>query len=124
MGELSAETLQKKKIRGYIADGGCRDLEFINKIDFPVWSKFYTPKDVVAYWKPTKFEQTIKIDDVEIHNGDYVMADIDGIVIIPQEKVIDILEKSEKLINTESQVRKAIREGMDPQEAYIKYSVF
>ena len=66
----------------------------------------------------------IKIDDVEIHNGDYVMADIDGIVIIPQEKVIDILEKSEKLINTESQVRKAIREGMDPQEAYIKYSVF
>ena len=57
-------------------------------------------------------------------NGDYVMADIDGVVIIPQDKVIDILEKSEKLINTESQVRKAIREGMDPQEAYIKYSVF
>ena len=71
MGELSAETLQKKNIRGYIADGGCRDLEFINKIDFPVWSKFYTPKDVVAYWKPTKFEETIKIGDVEIHNGDY-----------------------------------------------------
>ena len=66
----------------------------------------------------------VKIGDVEIDNGDYVMADIDGIVIIPQEKVIDILEKSEKLINTESQVRKAIREGMDPQEAYIKYSVF
>ena len=124
MGELSAETLQKKNIRGYIADGGCRDLEFINKIDFPVWSKFYTPKDVVAYWKPTTFEQTIKIEDVEIHNGDYVMADIDGVVIIPQAKVIEILEKSEKLINTESQVRKAIREGMDPQEAYIKYSVF
>ena len=52
------------------------------------------------------------------------MADIDGIVIIPQDKVLDILEKSEKLINTESKVRKAIREGMDPQEAYIKYSVF
>ena len=70
------------------------------------------------------FEETIKIGDVVIHNGDYVMADIDGVVIIPQDKVIDILEKSEKLINTESQVRKAIREGMDPQEAYIKYSVF
>ena len=86
--------------------------------------KILHPKDVVAYWKPTKFEKTIKIGDVEIHNGDYVMADIDGVVIIPQDKVIAILEKSEKLINTESQVRKAIREGMDPQEAYIKYSVF
>jgi len=124
MGELSAETLQLRGIRGYIVDGGSRDMDFILKIDFPVWSKFYTPKDVVAYWKPTKFEQTIKIEDVEIHNNDYVMADIDGVVIIPQDKVHEILEKSEKLINTESQVRKAIREGMDPQEAYIKYSVF
>lgn len=124
MGELSAETLQKKNIRGYITDGGCRDLEFINKINFPVWSKFYTPKDVVAYWKPTKFEESIKIDEVNINNGDYVMADIDGVVIIPQNKVVEILEKSEKLINTESLVRKAIREGMDPQEAYIKYSAF
>ena len=61
---------------------------------------------------------------VMIHNGDYVMADIDGVVIIPQNNVEDILQKSENLINTESQVRKAIREGMDPQEAYIKYSVF
>ena len=52
------------------------------------------------------------------------MADIDGVVIIPNDNVIEILEKSEKLISTESQVRKAIREGMDPQEAYIKYSVF
>ena len=52
------------------------------------------------------------------------MADIDGVVIIPQNNVEDILQKSENLINTENQVRKAIREGMDPQEAYIKYSVF
>ena len=70
------------------------------------------------------FGKTIKIGDVIIHNGDYVMADIDGVVIIPKNNTEDILQKSENLINTESQVRKAIREGMDPQEAYIKYSVF
>ena len=52
------------------------------------------------------------------------MADIDGVVIIPQSKILEILEKSELLINTESKVRKSIREGMDPQEAYIKYSAF
>ena len=52
------------------------------------------------------------------------MADIDGVVIIPQDNIIDILEKTELLINTESNVRKSIRDGMDPQEAYIKYSAF
>ena len=49
------------------------------------------------------------------------MADIDGVVIIPQNIVEDIITRSEKLINTENLVRKAIKEGMDPQEAYLKF---
>ena len=124
MGELSAETLQNKGVRGCIIDGGCRDLEFILNIDFPVWCNFYTPRDVVGYWSPTKMEEKITIGNTIINNNDYVMADIDGVVIIPEDKAEDILQKSEKLITTESEIRKAIREGMDPQEAYIKFSVF
>tara|TARA_B110000196_G_C21108536_1_gene646505 strand:+ start:455 stop:1108 length:654 start_codon:yes stop_codon:yes gene_type:complete len=124
MGELSAETLQLRGVRGYIVDGGARDLDFILKIDFPLWSSFYTPRDVVGYWKPTAFEKTIKIGDTIINNNDYVLADIDGVVIIPQQKIEDILNRSEKLINTENLVRKSIKEGMDPQEAYLKYSAF
>ena len=124
MGELSAETLQNKGIRGCIIEGGCRDLEFILNIDFPVWCNFYTPRDVVGYWSPTKMEEKITIGNTIINNNDYVMADIDGVVVIPEDKAEDILLKSEKLIATESEIRKAIREGMDPQEAYIKFSVF
>ena len=124
MGELSAETLQLKGVRGYIVDGGARDLDFILKIDFPLWSKFYTPRDVVAFWKPTSYEKKILIGDVEIHNNDYVLADIDGVIIIPQKNIEEILHKSEKLMNTENLVRKAIKEGMDPQEAYIKFGAF
>ena len=121
MGELSAETLQSKGVKGYIVDGGSRDMDFILSIDFPVWSKFYTPRDVVAYWKPTKYAEKIKIGDVEIFNNDYALADIDGVVIVPKKHIEEILVKSEELINTENLLRKAIREGMDPQEAYIKF---
>jgi|TARA_B100002003_G_scaffold109270_2_gene101213 regulator of RNase E activity RraA len=124
MGELSAETLQSKGVKGYIVDGGSRDMDFILSIDFPVWSKFYTPRDVVAYWKPTKFEEKIKIGDVEIFNNDYALADIDGVVIVPKKHIEEILVKSEELINTENLLRKAIREGMDPQKAYIKFKAF
>jgi len=124
MGELSAETLQLKGVRGYIVDGGARDLDFILKINFPVWSSFYTPRDVVGFWKPSKFEETIKIGNTIINNNDYVLADIDGVVIIPSDIIEDILNRSEKLINTENLVRKSIKEGMDPQKAYLKYSAF
>ncbi len=110
MGELSAETLQLRGIRGYIVDGGSRDMDFILKIDFPVWSKFYTPRDVVKFWKPTKFEKKIRIGDVVINNNDYVLADIDGIIIIPQDNIEQILIKSEEKINSENLVRKAIKE--------------
>ena len=124
MGELSAETLQLRGIRGYIVDGGSRDMDFILKIDFPVWSKFYTPKDIVKFWKPTKYQEKIFIDNVEINNNDYVLGDIDGVVIIPQDNIEKILIKSEEKINSENLVRIAIKEGMDPQEAYKKYSAF
>ena len=117
MGHHSAAYLLKKNIRGYIADGGCRDVEFINNINFPVWSKFNTPKDVVGYWKPDVLEEQITIGDVIINNNDYVMADIDGVVIIPASNILDIREKSELLMNTESKVRKSIREGRETQDA-------
>ena len=124
MGELSAEYLQMKGVLGYIVDGGCRDLEFINQIRFPVWSKFFTPRDIVGYWKPTEIGEPIKIGDVIIKNGDYLIADIDGIVIIPRANIKDILTESENLTNTESIIRQEIRGGMDPQEAYLKYQAF
>ena len=52
MGELSAETLKLKGVRGYVADGGCRDVDFILKLGFPVWCRYFTPRDIVGYWLP------------------------------------------------------------------------
>ena len=124
MGELSAEVLQLRGVKGYIVDGGSRDMDFIIKIDYPVWFKFFTPKDVVNYWRPTKYEKDIKIGQVIISNDDYVLADIDGVIIIPQKIIEEVLVKTEEVINTENLVRKAIKEGEDPQKAYLKYGIF
>ena len=83
MGELSAETLKSRGVRGYIVDGGCRDSSFIDKLKFPVFCKFFTSVDIVGKWIPDAFEIDIRIGDVTIQNGDYVMADRDSTVIIP-----------------------------------------
>ena len=45
-------------------------------------------------------------------------------MIIPQNNIDNILTNSEEKINSENLVRKAIKEGVDPQEAYKKYSAF
>jgi 4-hydroxy-4-methyl-2-oxoglutarate aldolase len=124
MGELSSETLQLRGIRGYIVDGGSRDSEFISKIGFKVFCKYFTPVDVVGRWVADKFAEPIKIGKVDINTGDYVMADRDGIVIIPKAIAEEVVMKTEAVLQTESLVRKAILEGVDPQEAYLKYGKF
>ncbi len=61
MGRLSAETLQYRGVKGYIVDGACRDIDFILKIGFPVCFTYYTPRDIVAYWRPDGFDVPIRI---------------------------------------------------------------
>ncbi|MEO6848544.1 MAG: RraA family protein [Chthoniobacterales bacterium] len=124
MGELSAETMALRGIRGYIVDGGCRDSQFISRIGFRVFCRYFTPRDVVGRWVPRELGGEIKIGDVSIFSGDFVLADRDGIVIIPQTIIAEVVEKTEGVLNTENLVRKAILNGTDPQEAYLKYGKF
>lgn len=65
MGELSAETLQFRGVRGYIVDGGCRDVSFIKALGFPVFCRFTTPRDIVAAWTPEAYNVPIQIGEVD-----------------------------------------------------------
>lgn len=124
MGELSSETLMYKNVPGYIVDGGCRDVEFINNIGFPVYCKYFTPKDVVKTWKVTSLGEPIIIGDVKIESDDYLLADTDGIIIIPQDIIDEVISNTEEVLKTENKVRTAILQGVDPVEAYLKFGKF
>lgn len=124
MGELSAETLKRKGVRGYVADGGCRDVSFILELGFPVWCRYLTPRDIVGYWLPDSYDQPIEIGPVTIHPDDLVLGDRDGMVILPRRRAEEIVAAAEAAMGTENLVRKAILEGIDPQEAYLKYGKF
>jgi 4-hydroxy-4-methyl-2-oxoglutarate aldolase len=124
MGELSAETLNFRGVRGYVVDGGCRDTEFILELGFPVFCSFNTPKDIVGRWVPDRFGEPITIGEVTISSGDYLLADRDGVVIIPGRIADAVVSKTEEVLQTENSVRTAILSGMDPQEAYLKFGKF
>ncbi len=124
MGELSSETLTFRGIRGYIVDGGCRDSDFILRVGFPVWCRYFTPVDVVGRWAAESFGEPIVIGGITIRNGDYAFADRDGVVVIPGEMAEETTARVEHVMQQENLVRKAILQGVDPQEAYLKYGKF
>ncbi|MDE2605914.1 MAG: RraA family protein [Burkholderiales bacterium] len=124
MGELSAETLKNKGVLGCVADGYVRDVDFLLAMGFQTWSRGFTPRDIVGYWLPRAVEVDIRIGDVIIAPGDYLLGDRDGLVRVPRARIADVLEQAETAIATENKVRTAILGGMDPQQAYQAWGKF
>lgn len=124
MGELSAETLMHRGIKGYVVDGGCRDAERVIGMGFPVFCRYLTPLDIVGRWLPEGLGAPIVIGGVTIATGDVILADRDGVVVVPEAAAAEVATKTHAVMATENRVRTAILAGMDPTEAYLKFGKF
>jgi regulator of RNase E activity RraA len=124
MGELSAQTLAARGVLGYVVDGGTRDTELVLRQGFPVWCRFATPADIVGRWLPDAYGAPVDIGGVTIRSGDWLVADRDGVVIIPQPIVDEVVTRTEEVVATESEMRRALVGGMDPVAAYDRYGKF
>ena len=124
MGELSAQTLKARGVLGYVVDGGSRDTDLVLEQGFPVFCAFLTPSDIVERWVPDRYGEPVTIGSVTIATGDYLLGDRDGVVIIPRALAADVVAKTEDVVATESDMRRALIGGMDPVEAYNKYGKF
>lgn len=123
-GGLSAEALKIKGVRGYIADGGCRDIDAIVEERFPVFARYATPIDIVSAWRVESYEEPIAVGNEMVQPDDYVLADRDGIILVPVAAIEAVVTAAEQKMQTEGEMVKAIRAGVDPLEAYLKHRVF
>ena len=123
-GGLSAEALKIKGVRGYVVDGGCRDVQAIADENFPTFARYYTPIDIVCAWRAEAYGEPIAMGSVQVMPDDYILADRDGIILIPGKSIDEVITAAEAKMSTEGDMVKAIRAGQDPQQAYLKYRVF
>lgn len=123
-GGLSAEALKIKGVRGYVVDGGCRDIQAIADQQFPVFARYATPIDIVCAWRAEAFNEPVVMGGHLIQPDDMILADRDGIILIEGSAAEDVIKAAEAKMATEGEMVKAIRAGVDPQEAYMKYRVF
>jgi len=124
MGELSAQTLQARGVLGYVVDGGSRDTDLVLAQGFPVFCSFLTPADIVERWVPDRFGEPVTIGSVTVSTGDWLLGDRDGVVVIPGSLVEEVVARTEAVVATESEMRRALVSGLDPVEAYLKFGKF
>ena len=123
-GELSAEWFRARRVRGAVLDGGTRDAAYLSRIRFPTFARYRTPQDSVPRWRVSDWGQPLTIGGVRVALGDVVVADLDGVVIVPRRVASDVLTRCEKLVGTENAVRRAVKRGMTPLAAYEKFGSF
>jgi 4-hydroxy-4-methyl-2-oxoglutarate aldolase len=125
LGELSVTSMQARGVAGAVIDGGCRDVDMIVSADFPVFCRFTTPQDSTGRWELVAHgDVVLEIGGVRVTRGDWIVADRDGIVVIPRSVVEDVITAAEEKAATENEIRKAVSAGTTPLDAYERYGTF
>jgi 4-hydroxy-4-methyl-2-oxoglutarate aldolase len=124
LGELSVTSLKGRGCAGAVIDGGCRDVEYVLREEFPVFCRYTTPQDCVGRWEVVATEVPVTIGGVRVDPGDYVVADFDGVVVVPAAVLEAVLAEAEEVVTTESEIRTAVRAGALPLAAYERYGKF
>ena len=101
-GELSAVSLKARGCAGVVADGGCRDVDFIIHEQFPVFAAYTTPQDAVPRWEVLGWGHEVVIGGVRIQTGDYIVGDEDGVVAIPKAVTEQVISRAEAIVGTEN----------------------
>ena len=122
-GELLSTACAFKGVAGTLTDGPVRDVSRTRAMGFKVFGVGTSPLDINGRYEVVAHNVPGKIDGVRINPGDLVVADIDGVVIVPIKAIEEVVRLVEEKDAGESQFRQAVREGMRPSEAFAKFGV-
>ena len=80
---------------GAILDGGVRDLAEIRRdYDFPVYARDVSPGTTLGRFRTVASQVPVEVGGIVVHPGDIIVADIDGVVVVPRDKADEVLTMS------------------------------
>ena len=123
-GELMSHTAKAKGAAGVVIAGGVRDTEQILKLGFACFRRFHSPLTAVYRFDITDFAVPIRIGGVPIAPGDFILGDVDGILVVPAAVVDRVIEQAQSVREREDIVRGALDEGGSIRDLFEKYRVF
>jgi regulator of RNase E activity RraA len=120
-GDILTFTAARRGIRGTVIDGVARDIDRSIELNYPIFARgnwMRTGKDRV---RVEAVQVPVSIGGIRVEPGDWLKGDSDGIVVIPQNRVVEVLDTAKLIEAAEEHIRQAVEAGVPLQHARLEY---
>jgi 4-hydroxy-4-methyl-2-oxoglutarate aldolase len=121
MGGLMATAMKYRGFTGAILDASVRDTPQIRKLQFPVFSRGVVPSTTINHYRFAGSNVPVMCAGVLVNPNDIIVADEDGVVVVPRAKAAEVLKKAQQLDDTEHQMLPFIEKFRSMKEAVQKF---
>jgi 4-hydroxy-4-methyl-2-oxoglutarate aldolase len=121
IGGLMSTAMKYRGLAGAIVDGGVRDTSQIARLQFPVFSRGIVPSTTVNHYRFAGKNIAVNCAGVEVHPADIIVADMDGVVVVPHERAAEVLKKAQQLDESEHSMYPFIEKYKSIREAVAKF---
>lgn len=121
IGGLMGTAMAARNFSGAVIDGGVRDVAYLQKIAFPVFALGIVPSTSVNHYRFAGVNVPVVCDGVSVRGGDIVVADADGVVVVPRAHASEVLAVAQEMDFKEHSMYGTIEKLKSIQEAVKKF---
>jgi 4-hydroxy-4-methyl-2-oxoglutarate aldolase len=121
IGGLMATAMRYRGLAGAVVDGAVRDLPQIKRIQFPVYSRGVSPGTSINHYRFVAANVPVTCAGVKVNPDDIIVADEDGVAVVPRAKAAEVLKKAQELDDTEHRMYPFIEKFKSIREAVAKF---
>lgn len=121
IGGLMATAMKFRGLAGAVIDGAVRDLPQIKRIQFPVYSRGVSPATSINHYRFEATNVPVTCAGARVTPGDIIVADEDGIAVVPRARAAEVLKKAQELDDTEHRMYPFIEKFKSIKEAVAKF---
>jgi len=110
-GEILAMGAKKKGVSGVVVDGAVRDVDACETFGFPVHARGNVPSTARGRIVQEAWNVPVRLGDAPVRPGDIIVADINGVVVIPVERLAEVVQAAEDIMAKELAMIQALESG-------------
>jgi regulator of RNase E activity RraA len=122
LGGLMATAAKARGMAGMVLDGAIRDIEEVEGIGLPVFARAASPANAVSRYASVALNTEVECAGVKVKPGDIIVAGMDGVVVVPQDKAEDILKVAQEIDERESKMVPFIQKEKSLTKAVAEFN--